>query len=48
MIIERDFDRPLNDDFQLRVSGLMSRLDEALPLYVGGLLVGWKIVGAYE
>ena len=48
MIINRNWNRTEHDDFVLNVQPRISDSLEAMPLYVDGKIVGWKIQGGYE
>ena len=46
MFIQRDWERTEEDDFALNVR--LGKLEEAVPVYHEGKVVGWKIQQQYE
>jgi len=48
-IVQRDFSRPEEDDWKLRVQHRLSDFKESMPMYdESGNLTGWKIQYRYE
>jgi hypothetical protein len=48
MIIERDWNRTEHDDIQLNIMPKLDEDKEAMPIYSGEIIIGWKIQSLYE
>jgi hypothetical protein len=48
MFINRDWNRTEHDDFELNVNPKLNGNLTAVPWYVEGEMVGWKLIPSYE